>query len=264
MSSYLYQNTKADALERLQRLEAIEDEHTISVLKTIPALSGLSCLELGAGAGSIASWLVEQVGPSGRVLATDLEPVHLDQSKYEVLSHDLQQDSLPSEAFDLVHLRHLLIHLPDPVKALNKIYGSLKSGGCLIAEESDLRSWQPLSDHLAAVFSDGVQALTAVYTARGMDTSLGAKLADLMSEAGFQVTNQRPTQREVVGGSPEAIYQGISARQLAGAVSNELPDLSQKLLVFSECFSDPQLKYQSRTTISVVGNRARQGGENAS
>ena len=32
------------------------------------------CLEVGAGGGSIAHWLCQAVGPTGRVLATDIDP----------------------------------------------------------------------------------------------------------------------------------------------------------------------------------------------
>jgi 2-polyprenyl-3-methyl-5-hydroxy-6-metoxy-1,4-benzoquinol methylase len=39
---------------------------------------GWRCLEVGAGRGSMAAWLAEQVGPSGHVMATDIDVTYLE------------------------------------------------------------------------------------------------------------------------------------------------------------------------------------------
>lgn len=95
---YLYKNAHSDALERLRGLERIEDQTTVAALKRLPKIEGLSCLEVGAGAGSIAAWLAARVGSVGKVLATDIDISHLDSSKYAVLRHDIRKDELPGEA----------------------------------------------------------------------------------------------------------------------------------------------------------------------
>jgi len=212
-------------------------------------------LELGAGAGSIAAWLANKVGPTGSVLATDLDPIHLDETKYSVMQHDLQNDPLAAETFDLAHLRHLLIHLTDPDAIVKKIRGCLKVGGYLIAEESDLRTWLPLSDQLEGNFCDGIAAVSKLYSARGLDMSIGATLASLLAKSGFAVIRQASARREVAGGSAEAVYQGLSMRLLADSVVEEYPELSAELSVFADCFSEPGLRYQSRTTVSVCAQR---------
>jgi len=43
---------------------------------------GLRCLEVGAGGGSVAAWLCEKVGPTGRVVATDINIQLLQDIKY--------------------------------------------------------------------------------------------------------------------------------------------------------------------------------------
>ena len=55
---------------------------------------GTRCLEVGAGGGSVAFWLAEQVGQSGVVVATDLETDFLESEAsshpgMEVLRHDI-------------------------------------------------------------------------------------------------------------------------------------------------------------------------------
>jgi ubiquinone/menaquinone biosynthesis C-methylase UbiE len=46
---------------------------TIRRMGNIGVTDGWICLEVGAGAGSIARWLARRVGPTGSVVATDLD-----------------------------------------------------------------------------------------------------------------------------------------------------------------------------------------------
>ena len=78
---------------------------------------GERCLEVGAGRGSMALWLAEQVGPSGHVVATDVatrDLQRLEGRNLEVLEHDILEDSLDAlgpGSFDLVCSRLALFHL---------------------------------------------------------------------------------------------------------------------------------------------------------
>ena len=67
-------DTAADAERR--RLEAqteLWDPFTFRVLSTTGVTAGWRRLEIGAGTGSVAAWLVDRVGPAGLVVATDVE-----------------------------------------------------------------------------------------------------------------------------------------------------------------------------------------------
>src|SRR6516164_6521680 len=58
---------------------------------------GWRCLEVGAGRGSMAVWLAEQVGPSGHVVATDIDITYLerlDVPNLEVRRHNILDDPL--------------------------------------------------------------------------------------------------------------------------------------------------------------------------
>src|SRR4051812_791969 len=76
---------------------------------------GAQCLEVGAGGGSIARWLVAQVGERGHVTALDLKPNHIPtQPGISVLAHDLNgEERLPAGPFDVIHARLVLSHLPN-------------------------------------------------------------------------------------------------------------------------------------------------------
>jgi hypothetical protein len=70
MSEYAFVGDKP---ERLAGIEATWDPGTTFRLQALGVGPGWRCLEAGAGAGSIAAWLANRVGPTGRVIATDVE-----------------------------------------------------------------------------------------------------------------------------------------------------------------------------------------------
>jgi SAM-dependent methyltransferase len=124
---------------RLDLLEAGHDPNTRRRLSALGVGPGWRCLEVAAGGGSVARWLAEQVGPTGSVVATDMNPRFLTDlpDNVDVRRHDILVDDLETDAFDLVHCRAVLMHLPDPQPALQRMAAALKPGGWLCAEEGD-------------------------------------------------------------------------------------------------------------------------------
>src|SRR5262245_34979140 len=66
--------------QRLTALESMADPATISVLDRIGVQADYQCLEIGAGAGSIARNLADRV-PAGGVIATDIVTERLETSR---------------------------------------------------------------------------------------------------------------------------------------------------------------------------------------
>jgi SAM-dependent methyltransferase len=118
-SGYLHANAAFDdELGRLRLLEARYDARTFARLSMFGPLAGTRCLEVGAGAGSVARWLAAQVGSSGQVVATDTNPRFLagaHRTGVEVRRHDILTDPLEPGHYDLVHCRALLLHLAAPL-----------------------------------------------------------------------------------------------------------------------------------------------------
>lgn len=131
---------------RYRGLSDLYDASTIHYIEQCGIERGWSCLEVGAGGGSIASWLCARVGLSGRVLATDIELRFLRTPSHpglEVRRHDIRSEALPMGEFDLAHARLVLMHLPDWQNALRKMVDALKPGGCIVIEEFDDLSFLP-------------------------------------------------------------------------------------------------------------------------
>lgn len=94
-------------------------------------------LELGAGLGTIASWLAGTY-PAAEVVATDLSTAfmsELTEPNLTVLRHDLTIDNFPPRSFDLIHLRWVLSNLRDREAHLRRIVSWLAPGGVLLVEE---------------------------------------------------------------------------------------------------------------------------------
>ena len=137
---YTVENAWSQARERLRFLEGVNDPQSIRHFETLRIAEGWRCAEVAAGGGSLAEWLCQRVGASGHVLATDIDTRFLDVLEYpnlDVRTHDIVRDSLPEDAFDLVHARALLIHLVDRGAALRHMVQALKPGGWLVVEEPE-------------------------------------------------------------------------------------------------------------------------------
>lgn len=129
-----------NALTRFQALSEMFDAATKRHLRGCGLSQGWRCLEAGAGGGSIALWLNERVGSTGRVVATDIDTQFLRRGRVqnlEIWHHDITRDPLPEDAFDLIHTRMMLIHLPERDQVLKRLVAALKLGGWLVAEEFD-------------------------------------------------------------------------------------------------------------------------------
>ncbi len=136
---------------------------------------GWDCAELGAGAGSIASWLSERVGPGGSVTAVDQDASLLgelaDRPNVRVVQADLQALDLGLERFDLVHSRSVLMHLEDPEGVVAHAVDALRPGGWVFFEEADGKPAQlaARTGHLPEPFLRVMVPLAARWTwARGL------------------------------------------------------------------------------------------------
>src|SRR4051812_2113350 len=89
---------------RLRLLSDTYDHVTRTRLRALDISEGASCLEVGAGVGSVARILSELVGPTGSVRATDIDMAMLDVEAANVSTDrlDLLRDELPREEHDLV------------------------------------------------------------------------------------------------------------------------------------------------------------------
>jgi SAM-dependent methyltransferase len=190
---YLLDNQQAEAGERFEALAELFDPGTFRHMEELGVRPGWRCWEVGAGGPSVPSWLAARVGPTGRVLATDIDTVWTAPAAggvLEVRRHDVAADPPPAEAFDLVHARLVLVHVPDRARALANMVAALRPGGHLLLEDADpalqpricLDEFGP-AQQLANKLRNGFRALMA---ARGAELAYGRTLPRLLREAGLR------------------------------------------------------------------------------
>ncbi|WP_327356918.1 methyltransferase [Streptomyces sp. NBC_01304] len=189
---YLLDNRQTEAGERFDALATLFDPTTFRHLERLGVGPGWRCWEVGVGGTSVLSWLAKKVGPTGRVVATDIDTLHATAAArppVEVLRHDVGAEEPPGEGFDLVHARLVLVHVADRDRALHSMIKSLRPGGRLLVEDADT-ALQPLvcpdehgpAQQLANRLRHGFRALLAE---RGADLAYGRKLPRLLRAAGL-------------------------------------------------------------------------------
>lgn len=230
MADYLLDNSWQEQRRRLAALEAWFDPGTIRHLEALGVASGWRCLEVGAGGGSVARWLVDRVGPQGHVLATDLDTRFLDalQSPHlEVRRHNVLSDPLPEGAFDLVHARFVVEHLADRMTALRNMARALKPGGWLLVEETDSASWvpDPTGDpEAAALFAKWTAAYARLFETTGATIYAGRRAYGELRALGLADVGAEGRVFMVQGGSEPAgevwrlTAQQVSARIVAAGL----------------------------------------------
>jgi SAM-dependent methyltransferase len=121
---------------RLLLMAQAYDPFTIPHLERTGVAAGWRCLEVGAGAGSIAGWLAGRAG-APNVTATDLFPDHLTglgDVGARVLRHDVAKDPPPGADFDLIHSRLVLEHIRTRDHVVERLASWLAPGGWLVLE----------------------------------------------------------------------------------------------------------------------------------
>lgn len=121
---------------------------------------GQTVLDLASGSGDMATLLLKRVGQTGKVIASDINPVMLAQAKRNLLDQGIidnieyveanaEKLPFPDHHVDAVTIAFGLRNITSKEKALSEMYRVLKSGGrLLILEFSKAQHhwWQKLYD----------------------------------------------------------------------------------------------------------------------
>lgn len=127
-------------LESPERRRHLPPERVLELLDLKP---GETLLDLGCGTGYFALPAAERVGPSGRVLAVDVEEEMLAEvqkkasglTQIELVRSETYRVPLPEAVAEAALLAFVLHEVEDPVRLLREVRRLLKPGGRVLVLE---------------------------------------------------------------------------------------------------------------------------------
>jgi SAM-dependent methyltransferase len=179
--------------DRLRRQSAELRDHSALLLDRVVLAEGWQAIDLGCGPSGILDLLADRVGPTGQVVGLDFEPANVALARVftaerglanvEVVQGDAHRTDFPSDSFDLVHARTLLINIPDPAAVVAEMVRLARPGGWVAVLEPDgggsvCYPAHPAWDRLTEIFRSAQEM-------DGADTFIGRRLPELFRLAGL-------------------------------------------------------------------------------
>ncbi|MBM7789413.1 class I SAM-dependent methyltransferase [Tenggerimyces flavus] len=140
-----YQQVEED---RLLAQGRVLDPLTRRLFASAGLSRGMRVLDLGSGVGNVSRLAAEFVGPEGRVVGVDRDPEAVERAARLAASAGFGNlefrvgsvEALTTEdgEFDAVVGRGVFMYLADPVLALRRAAGLVRSGGLVCVQEPDM------------------------------------------------------------------------------------------------------------------------------
>jgi SAM-dependent methyltransferase len=256
MADYALDNSWDRARRRLSLLERQLDPATKRRLVELGIQNGSRCLEVGAGGGSVAIWLCQQVGSTGRVVATDINIdllQNINMPNFEAIKHDIIVDGPLEGAFDFVHARWLLHHLREPELAIRRMIEALMPGGWLLLEEVD---FFPVHTSTSQLYVDFMVALTNnVVRGSGRDCFWARALPRLVAGMDLSQVGAEGDFSVLQGGSPGAEFFSLTAKQIRERIIESGELSAQRFDEALDLLKSPAFWAFGGGTVAVWGQR---------
>lgn len=256
---YIFENNPEQAeLERLRLIEVTHDPITFNLLNPLD-LTGYRCLEVGAGAGSVAAWLGDRVGSRGTVTAVDINPRFIvSQDKVNVIQGDIIQLELEPNSYDLVHSRFVFIHIPQYQQALRNVIDALKPGGILLIEEPDFsisRLATGIETEDIETVARVVEASHQMFRQQGKNPFFGLSVPSLFQQAGLKQVRVQTFMPLAKGGENIVKIMKLSVQHLTETLISTGATTHQDIERFLELSDHPQAWFLHYAHISVMGKK---------
>jgi len=186
-------------------LSRVADGRTRRALTEVGIAPGWHCCDIGSGAGAIAAWMGEQVGPAGRVVSLDVDTRFQPSSAgvIEVRRVDVTREPIGNNEFDLVHARAVLQHLAQREGVLDAMIEAAKPGGWVVVSDVDWIQYdaQPVPEPFATL-SRVLRELSA--SQHGYDGTWGRMLVHAFAARGLEEVDGRGEVWTMHGGTDSA------------------------------------------------------------
>lgn len=226
--SHLDAGTQArdpDEYERLRAQAALWQRATEDVLDRVGLQPGMSCLDVGAGAGAVMRLMANRVGPAGRATGIEIDGAlgcraladlrAEGGAQFELIEADMRAlEQVPGGPFDLTYCRLFLMQMQDPVAILETMMLWTKPGGYVAAQEFDFEAIAV--EPLCPAMAEFNRLFEGVFRGHGRNLRAGRQLPAQFEAAGLGLPDG--TNAEVkylplkdIGPLLIGVYQGLYA-----------------------------------------------------
>jgi ubiquinone/menaquinone biosynthesis C-methylase UbiE len=193
LDEYVLGRSEEEA-RRLHDQARMLEEPTCFLLEAVGLSSGQVCLDAGCGAGHVMRLMGERVGKTGRVVGLDADgglgrrtSEQLNAtgiSRFEFVEGDVRQTgAFAPQSFDLTFTRLMLIHLDEPIAALQRMWEWTRPGGAIGAIDFDLQAAGAYPP--SAAVTECLRIARSTFDKAGRDVRIGMKLPHTFEQAGI-------------------------------------------------------------------------------
>jgi SAM-dependent methyltransferase len=205
--------------------------------------------------------LSEQVGPSGQVVASDIDLRFLHDltlPNVEVRRVDIVNDDIEINAFDLIYSRAVLCHLGDPEAVLRRLVTALRPGGWMLLEELDATTVEAIADThpLAEAFNTAFPKRARFLGDAGiMDLSFGKSLPSLMDRVGLVEVGNEGRSNIAQGAGPHSHAWLTMSERLDDYLVTESVLSQNEVDATRAALQDPSFWLRNGMMVSAWGQR---------
>ena len=224
----------ADEYQRLRNQAAMWRGATEALLDQIGLKPGMSCLDVGAGPGLVMRLMADRVGPDGTVTGLEIDSALGAQAPADlkrqggadfrlVEANVLETATVSGAPFDLTYCRLLLMHMQEPVRALEKMLAWTKRGGVVAAQEFDFGAIA--IEPTCPAMAEFNRLFEGVFRGHGRNLRAGRHLAAQFEAAGIGSPDGTVTEVKYLPLSDMAamligVYQGLFASAVELGIAN--------------------------------------------
>ena len=211
--------------QRLRNQGAMWRGATEALLDRIGLKPGMSCLDVGSGPGQVMRLMADRVGPDGTVTGLEIDGQLGAEAlaglkaeggaNFQLVEADvLATDTVPGAPFDLSYCRLFLMHMQEPVVALEKMHAWTKPGGVVAAQEFDFGAIAV--EPICPAMAEFNRLFEGVFRGHGRNLRAGRQLPAQFEGAGIGSLDGTVTEIKYIPLSDMAamligVYQGLFA-----------------------------------------------------
>jgi ubiquinone/menaquinone biosynthesis C-methylase UbiE len=154
---------RASVAKRLANPERDKTQKPEAIVAAMQLRAGMTVADIGTGIGFMLPYLSKAVGPSGKVIAQDIQTDFLDKAKAKITENKLtnvttllgapDDPKLPTSLVDAALVLDVYHHIEDPGKVMAGIGRGLKKEGHLVIVEFHKES-SPQPGHIQRTIDD--------------------------------------------------------------------------------------------------------------